>query len=38
MKLYSTLATLAVALSPTATLADHTKSDAPGPRMQPFWP
>ena len=30
MKLHRTLAILAVALSPAATLADHTKSDAPG--------
>ena len=29
MKLYSTLATLAVALSPAATFADHHKADTP---------
>jgi predicted methyltransferase len=29
MKLYSTLATLAVALSPAATFADHHKTDTP---------
>ena len=29
MKLHSTLATLAVALSPAATFADHHKTDTP---------
>ena len=29
MKLYSTLATLAVALSPAATFADHHKTETP---------